>query len=166
MTWPWTLSRHPEGELVAYLRGELEASARQRVDGHVRGCVECRDRLAAFDGVVRELARSLPEPPPVHWGRYRAELRARLEAPRPALATWRSRPVPLALSAVLAGMLVVIAVSGLPRGRGVDIPAPEERVIASELELLRTYPVVEQLDLLENLDMIRQLDRLAPTRES
>ena len=173
--------RHPEGELVAYLRGELGASDRERVGAHLGSCGECRDRVAAFDGVVMELERSLPEPPEIHWGRYRAELRARLDgatsespglgahsaAPDRAFAWLWGRPLPLALSAVLAGTLLVLAITGLPRQRAAEAPlAFEESVIGDQLELLRTYPIVERLDLLENLDVIKQLDRLAPSRES
>ena len=37
--------------------------------------------------------------------------------------------------------------------------------LASRIEMIDNYRVVEQLDLLEDLDVIRNLDRLAPTRE-
>ncbi len=32
-----------------------------------------------FKDVIAELRRTAPEPPPVHWGAYRAELREKLE---------------------------------------------------------------------------------------
>jgi hypothetical protein len=71
----------------------------------------------------------------------------------------------LALSAAMAGMLIVLALSG--REGTVDVPvAFEESLTEGQLELLRTYPIVERLDLLENLEVIKQLDRLAPSRES
>jgi anti-sigma factor RsiW len=162
-----TLRRHPDGDLVAYLREELDGTDRDRVAAHVRACAECRDRLAAFDGVLLGLRRPIPDPPRVHWGHYRAQLRDRLADGRaePASGWWWRRPLPLALSAMLAGMLLVVAVDGVRRQRAEGPVALEETVLGGQLELLQTYPVVERLDLLENLDVIRQLDRLAPSRE-
>jgi anti-sigma factor RsiW len=164
------MARHPDGELVAYLQGELDPADRDRVAAHVDACGACRAQLAGFESVVRMLKRSWPEPPEVHWGRYRAELRTRLEASSGAPQRWGSgwwwrRPLPLALSAAMAGMLIVLALSG--REGTVDVPvAFEESLTEGQLELLRTYPIVERLDLLENLEVIKQLDRLAPSRES
>jgi hypothetical protein len=34
-------------------------------------------------------------------------------------------------------------------------------MVASQMELLENYPVVERLDLLENLDVIQHLDELS-----
>ena len=134
---------------------------------HLAGCPECRAELAAFAGLLAELQRSVPEPPALHWGRYRADLRTRLEDDaRPGVSSatwWWTRPFPFALSAVLAGALIVFAVSG-QRPRGIDTPPAFDDSVG-HLELLETYPVVERLDLLENLDVIKQLDRLAPSRE-
>jgi hypothetical protein len=120
-----------------------------------------------FRDLLDDLAQAVPRPPDVHWGRYRAELREKLEARRERRAWWR-RPVPLALSASLAGLLLVVGLltvqSARQRGTGVDFAAVEEAAIGGQLGLLEQYQVVERLDLLEELDVIRDLDRVADER--
>ena len=39
--------RHPETELIAYLKDELPAAAREDVARHLEGCAACRDMLAS-----------------------------------------------------------------------------------------------------------------------
>jgi hypothetical protein len=121
-----------------------------------------------FRDILDDLARAVPRPPDVHWGRYRAELREKLEARRESRRAWWWRPVPLALSASLAGLLLVVALlavqSARQSGTGVDFAAVEEAAIGGQLGLLEQYQVVERLDLLEELDVIRDLDRLAIDR--
>ena len=111
--------------------------------------------------ILDALARTAPAPPDVHWGRYRAELRERLETRRQRRAWWR-RPVPLALSAGLAGVLLFFAVwGGRENGTGVDLVTLDEALLGGRLGLLQQYAVVERLYLLEELDVIRNLDPLA-----
>jgi anti-sigma factor RsiW len=166
-------SKHPETELLPYLRGELAAPDERRVAGHVDGCPECRRATEEFRHLLNELRRCLPEPPPVHWGRYRAELRGRLEvggggkaAPSPARPWWW-RSVEVALAAGFAGVLLLFGIQGGVRQAkvGDDLTAFEETLIGNHLDLLRQYALLEQLELLEDLDVIEQLDRLSATRE-
>ena len=164
-------SRHPETELIAYLKDELAPRSRETVARHLDGCAACRDTLAAFrkllDGVAATAA------PPVQWARFRAELRVRLEAEgaQGRWAWWR-RPLPMAMSAGLAAAvvaLVILAPSAWRddrRARTTDgLNGFDDVVLGTRLDLLREYPIVERLDLLEDLDVIRQLDRLAEPRE-
>src|SRR5262245_30196922 len=165
-------SRHPETELIAYLKDELPRPSREAVARHLDGCAECRATLADFRTLLAELAQH-SMPGPVAWPRYRAELRRRLESetgPRP-WAWWR-RPFPLAVSAGLAAAVLALVVLGPSawrderRPRGVDgLNGFEEAVLGTRLDMLRQYPVVERLDLLEDLDVIRQLDGLEARRE-
>jgi anti-sigma factor RsiW len=160
-------SRHPETELIAYLKDELEHASRETVAGHLDGCAACRSTLAAFrqllDGVAATAA------PPVQWARYRAELRLRLEAQAGSRRfTWWRRPLPMAVSAGLAAAviaLIILAPSAWREERRArtaeSLNGFEEVVLGTRLDLLRQYPVVERLDLLEDLDVIRQLDGLA-----
>ena len=70
--------------------------------------------------------------------------------------------MPLALSAGLAGVLLVVGVwSGLELSKSTDPFSLDEAVIGRELGLLQEYQMVERLDLLEDLDVIRNLDGLA-----
>lgn len=154
-------TRHPETELIPYLRGELLASDRERVAGHLEGCADCRRAVEEFRALLDDLAESLPSPPEIHWGRYRADLRGKLEAS--ARRRWWSRPVPLALSAGLAAGLLLFWVQGELRQPGPidNLTAFEETVIGGRFDLLRHIPLLDRLDLLEDLDVIRQLDTLS-----
>ena len=164
-------SRHPETELIAYLKDELPRASRETVARHLEGCAECRATLADFRTLLAGVAAA--PTPPLAWQRYRAELRVRLEseAGRRRWSWWR-RPVPVAASAGLAAAalaLVMLAPSAWrdeQRARIVDgLSGFEEVVLGTRLVLLRQYPIVERLDLLEDLDVIRQLDGLEARRE-
>src|SRR2546425_11136243 len=112
---------HPRTELIAHLRGELSADARERVTAHLAACPACARESAAFAriaGVLRDTAPPVLEP---HWGRWRAELRDTL-ARRRARVWW---PVPLAVSAGLAGVLLAFALLGGPSRPAAGPPAGE-----------------------------------------
>ncbi len=113
-----------------------------------------------FKDLIAELRRATPEPPPIHWGAYRAELRdkmARRQA-RPAWAwSWRSRPLQVA---VVAGFLAVLAWIGLPGQHASDPAWMENAMLASRLDLIAQLDVVQQLDVLEDFDVISRLDQL------
>jgi anti-sigma factor RsiW len=161
--------RHPETELIAFARGELVGPAHDRVARHLDSCPACRAARDDARQALEALRHGVPEPPPIAPARYRAELRQKLEARHVRAATrfpWRW-PVPLALSAGLAGALVFLAVHGSlrPAERGGSM-AFEEAAIAPKLDLLRNYRVVERLDLLEDLDILKGLDSPAGRRES
>ncbi len=157
---------HPGTELIPYLRGELAVAEADRLTGHLGGCPDCRRELDELRRTVDALRQSAPEPPAIHWGRYRAELSTKLgeRGGRAPARRWWLSPVPLTLAAGLAALLAVVVVQEGIRGVE-DLRAFEEAVIGRRLDLLRQYRVVERLDLLEDLDVIRQLDRLAGSRE-
>jgi len=166
-------SRHPETELIAYLKDELPRPSRETVERHLEGCAECRAALADFRTLLASVARHPAPVPTLAWPRYRAELRHRLEleAGRRRWSWWR-RPFPIAVSAGLAAAvlaLVILAPSAWRderRPRTVDaLSGFEEAVLGTRLDLLRQYPIVERLDMLEDLDVIRQLDGLEARRE-
>jgi anti-sigma factor RsiW len=160
--------RHSETELIALVRGELVGPAYDRVVRHLESCPACRARRDDFRQAFDVLRQTAPEPPAVSWARYRAELRQKLEAraERAAPRAWWHWPVPLALSAGLASVLLFLAVhGGFQSGERVDGMAFEEAAIARRLELLRNYRVVERLDLLEDFDILRSLDGAAGRRE-
>lgn len=166
---------HPEADLVALLRDELPPRERERVGRHVDACEDCHRALEAHRALLADLARPAPLAPEPHWGRYRAEIREKLERRRrrsaEAWRRWVTWPVPVALSAALVGVLVLVAVQGGVRQRGVgtaaktNMAALEEIVLGRRLALLQRYEVVERLDLLEDLDVIQHLDGLSAGRE-
>lgn len=158
---PW----HPETELIAYLDGSLAGEARARVAAHLDGCAECRAALEDFGGLLARLAATAPEPPPLSWGRYGVDLRVRREA-RQGAGWWMFRPLQAALSVGLVAVLLVLAVQSTgPRPIANGGLAALEVASGVRLDVIRTYTLLERLDLLEDLDVIVQLDRLAPGSE-
>jgi anti-sigma factor RsiW len=159
------MARHPDTDLVPYLRGELPPAERERVARHLEECPDCKQDTELLRDLLGNLAHAIGEPPEISWPRYRAELRAKLEARR-ALVPWWRRPMPLALSASLAGALLFVAVwGGRELTKRPDAIGPEEVAIGSELGLLQEIRTVERLDLLEDLEVITNLDRLASERQ-
>jgi anti-sigma factor RsiW len=156
--------RHPTTELVAYLTESLPAAERTGIEAHLATCADCRRERDGFAAVLTDLRRSVPTAPEPHWGRWQAELRARVQG-RAGRARWR-RPLPAALSAALAAGLVAVVWLGYER----QVPRPElaaieEVAVGERLEFVREYPVLERLDLLEDLELIHDLDRLAARGE-
>lgn len=155
---------HPETELIPFVRGELDEADHARVAAHVAACDECRRATEDSRVVLAALAARQPAPPPVDWGRYQAEVRARLGAP--PRRRWWARPVPTVAVAALIAVALLVGVHGLERVTerpGPDVVAMDQTVLGARLPLLRQYRVVEHLDMLEDLELIRQLDRLGGT---
>jgi anti-sigma factor RsiW len=156
---------HPADVLVPFIRNELDEAERRRVARHLEGCEECRTTAADFQAILERLAATPPPVPDPHWGRYRADLRARLEARRGA--PWRRwmRPLPVAMAAAATTAVILTLTLG---DRGVtngDIKSLDEAAVAGRLDLLDKRAIVERLDLLEDLDVIHDLDQLVDTRE-
>lgn len=151
-----TDGRHPDAELTALVTGALPPAERARVAAHLDGCARCRRVVEESRAVLGALATEIPVPAPPDWGRYRAELRARLQ---PRARAWWARPLPALAAAGVAALVVLLAVRGLDRPPG-ELRLAEEAMLGARLPLLQQYRVVERLDLLEDLDAIRQLDRL------
>jgi len=159
------MARHPDTDLVPYLRGELPPAERERVARHLEECPDCKQDTELLRDLLGNLAHAIGEPPEISWPRYRAELRVKLEARR-GFSPWWRRPMPLALSASLAGVLLLIAVwGGRELTKSPDTLGPEEVAIGSELGLLQEIRTVERLDLLEDFEVINNLDRLASERQ-
>jgi anti-sigma factor RsiW len=147
---------HLTTDLIAYVMDDLSPTERARVESHLAACVECRDQRDAFRTLLDGLRASTPTPPEVHWGRWRADLRGKLEA-RTARNRWWLRPVPATLAVGMAAALAAVVWLGDDRvSRGPDVAAVEELVLSDRLDTL---------DLLEDIEVIRNLDRLAPSVE-
>jgi hypothetical protein len=88
-------------DLVSYLYDDLDAPARQAFEGHLRGCAECRDELAAMRAVRADLLTWSP-PAPDFAFRIVAEPRGVVLRPRvPAWRAWLAPAAGLAAAAVL-----------------------------------------------------------------
>ncbi|HEY7647727.1 MAG TPA: zf-HC2 domain-containing protein [Methylomirabilota bacterium] len=141
---------HLTTDLMAYLANELAPAERARVEAHLAACADCRDQRDTSRALLEALRASVPTPPEMHWGRWRAELRGRLEARAP-WRRWLLRPVPALVATGLAASLIAVVWLGQEREapRTADL-APVEEVVLGD-----------QLDFLEDMDVIDQLDRLA-----
>jgi len=158
------MMKHPTTELIAYLTETLSPEERAGIEAHLATCADCRRERDGFATVLADLRRSLPTASEPHWGRWRAELRGRLEAQQ-SRRRWL-RPLPMALSAALAaGLLAVVWIGHERQAPRPELAAMEEVAVGGRLELVREYPVLERLDLLEDLELIHDLDRLATRGE-
>jgi anti-sigma factor RsiW len=165
------MTAHPETELVPFLREELNADERARVQHHLDGCEHCRQSMNELAETIRRVSARLDELPTPEWSAYRRELRLKLAARteyrvrwwRPALA-WAS--LATAGVAVAALALVFWMHPSTPGSSpGVDQLAMEQPETV-DVGLLRNYGVVEKLDLLENYDVIEHLDELPPAEQT
>jgi len=103
---------HVDDLLVDHVRGDLDVAERDRVGAHLAVCAECRATRERFAALLTELARTVPAPPPIHWGAYRAELRERLARRRGQAGPvwrWLVQPAPALVAAALVVALVVAA---------------------------------------------------------
>lgn len=151
------MNDHPDTEIVAYAREELPPADAARIAEHLLACAPCRAALADARAVLAALRSPAP---PVDWGRYHAEVRARVEARRRGTAAARMwRPIPLAIAAGLTAIALVAGLQLAPDRANGDL-AMLEPAIGDQLPLLEEYRIVERLDLLEDLDVIQQLDQL------
>ncbi len=157
---------HPETELVPFVRGELKAGERDRVQYHLDGCARCRDSMDALATTMRRVSARLEELPTPEWSAYRRELRIKVGQRTEGRARWW-RPGVIWASLATAGVgiaALIFALSMRPAAPGmtpgVDQLAMEQPAEPIDVGLLRDYPVVEQLDLLENYDVIERLDQL------
>ena len=148
---------HPDTELTGYVTDALPPAGRARVAAHLDACADCRRAVEESRAVLADLATGVPAPPPIDWGRYRADLRARVQAR--SRRAWWARPMPAVLAAGVATAVLLLAIHGLDRRPG-ELAAVEETMLGARLPLLQQYRVVERLDLLEDLEVIRHLDRL------
>lgn len=154
------MSEHLEQlESVAYVRKALSPDEAARVAEHLERCSSCRAAVAETREILAALRVS---PPPLDPGRYRAEVRARVQvraARSTHTRTWR--PLPLAIGAGLAALALVTGLQLRAERANGDL-AMLEPIIGNQLPLLQEYRIVERLDLLEDLDVIRRLDQLPP----
>lgn len=160
---------HVDELLIDHLRGDLDEPQRARVSAHLAACAECRATRERFAALLAELTRTAPPAPPIHWGAYRARLRARLERPGAADPLWRwlVRPAPALVAAALVAALVVAGLPGSLRGPGAPDPlALDNTILASQLDMIAKLDVVQQLDLLEDFNVINELDELPEPSKS
>ena len=170
-------ARHPETELVPYLRGGLGADRRALVQQHLDQCAQCRTSAESASGILSQLSAVVGAAPTPDWVAYRADLRRKLLTARPEPADARAQlrsalfRIPafgwpsIAIGAAAAAMLAIVLVThrgGSVQTPGVDQLEQQTDIGSADVGLLANYRVVEHLDLLENYDVIEHLDELEP----
>jgi anti-sigma factor RsiW len=160
---------HPDDRLIAFVQEELDPEDRARVGAHLEACPECRATADDFREILARLGADAG-PPAIHWGRWQAELRGRMEsaglrgggAGRRGQSWWRRHAWAGAsiAAAVVIGLAALLLQPGAPSRSAPDLALLEETALAGRLDLLEQYPVIERLELLEDLEVIRQLDSL------
>ena len=171
------LRRHPEVDLIPWLRGALAGRERERMAAHLEGCGECRAQTAALTRTLGLIAREVEQLPTPQWSAFRAELRRKLAARERPSQRWWQQPI-FAWGSIAAAGVAAVAIVSLtvlhrgPHGAafmidqlGIEQLAFQDVAGRTDVGLLRNYPMVERLDLLENdnYEVIEHLDDLAPS---
>jgi len=144
-----------EKELVAYLDGELEPAAKERVDAHLAECRACRDKLESLAAALDKISGLDATGPSTgfagqFWERFENEKRAGIGQ---RFLDWVRQPAVL-VGAGAAACLLVVAIFAIPR---TVEPSETEKVIASHMELFADYEVIKNLDILEDFECIEAL---------
>jgi anti-sigma factor RsiW len=158
--------KHPEINLIPYLRGELSGREHDRMAAHLDGCAECRAQADELARTLKLVAHQVEQLPAPDWAVYRAELRRKLAAREAREARWWQSIYVwggMATAGVAAvALLTVVAINRGNEGQpGVDQIALAD---VPDLGLMRNYPMVERLDMLndDNYEVIAHLDELTP----
>ena len=106
------MASHPEIELVPFLRGELNAQERERVQHHLDDCEHCRESMGELAATMQRVAARLEELPTPEWSAYRRELRLKL-AQRAEERSRRWRPSIAWASLATAGIAVAALIFAL-----------------------------------------------------
>jgi hypothetical protein len=141
--------------LPDYMADELSVGQRQLVDGHIKGCPDCRDALGQLQVVWDGLARqSLPQKEEGFWREFTTDVMSQIRKQRPlpldgkaAILSpgWRFL-IPAAAMAMFIIVSVIVFSGGLrqPRGpeeKSLEILLGERETIAEVAHTLSVAPV-------------------------
>ena len=100
--------RRVRGELAAYAVGGLSGRGRARVEGHLRGCGECRAELGALERTGALLERvGMEDAPAGTWEAVRREIAARQQQRARPRWAWGMAVGVMALMLVVFGGLIL-----------------------------------------------------------
>jgi anti-sigma factor RsiW len=130
---------HPgEGQLQAYLDGETTPEATEALEGHLRGCPDCRARLEELEALAQEVSRRLAVLEP-ETDVEAALWRLRQARARKRVGLHRSRTAAAAVVILLLGAGAAMALPGSPvRGwlageeEVVTVEAPTSEAVDTE----------------------------------
>ncbi len=153
--------RQFEEDLVLYYYGELGASERTTVEGHVQYCQPCRFYLKELESIL-PLTVKPDEPPQAFWDNYSREMRHKLTDIRERKSWWQSltsfgQPWVIPVSAtVLVALLALTLTVGKGFWGSKEAPQEDEAFMeilpaADNLEFFKTMEVLDAMDFLENI---------------
>ena len=144
-----------EKNLIAYLDGKASASERRKVEAHLAGCGECRERAEQFRllwGVLDEW----PAPPPS--ANFDANVLAHVaQAPaRAGFWAWLI-PSPRAAFALTAVVLLSVWLSSMRPSRPSQVVVAQSSGGEADFKMIEDLPVLEDYDVLSNFDALSYL---------
>jgi anti-sigma factor RsiW len=129
-----TMNPHAELDLLSsYLDGELDASERARLDGHLPTCAECRSTLTALQATIADLA-ALPEVAPTPQDSW--ALRAAIRRARSPMRKWQR--LSWAAGAVAAAAIAVFAFTLPGNDGGRDLAATSADQLESAVPIYQS----------------------------
>jgi len=137
-----------EPELIDLYYGDLDPGERERLEGHLQDCAECREKFAEIRGLLDGILLTDPDISSADVARFSADVARR--AKKPTKFKFPAWAPPLAGAVVLA----VLIVSRWPDNVK---PVPLSR-LATDREVLDNMEFLRDLPLLENLDWLRELE--------
>ena len=139
-----------EKRLLRSFDGDLEGATKAALDGHLKACPACRQKLADYGVLLKNLKIEEAKPLPYFWERFESKLRERerLE-PWTVWAQWSRRAVPVALALLMlfAGALVFLGPSEE------DLSQSEALLLRNDNPLAETKAFFEETKL-ENKNMM------------
>jgi anti-sigma factor RsiW len=140
-----------EKNAIAYLDGSIAPRLRREVEGHLAGCVACRERAEQF----RHIWGILDEEPMIGPSAgFDAAVRARVaqEGARQGLWGWLVAPSPRLALGVSALLIFSVWLSSLTPVRQPVPPSTD-----AEFRMIVDLPVLEDYDVLANFDVLSEL---------
>jgi hypothetical protein len=168
-----TNDKHIDDRLLAYLSGNLDASAGRIVEEHLASCESCRKELASLGGVWNAIGR-LPEEQPGEGLRsrfyeamraYEAALQGTAFSPAKQARRWYESLVPRSPAIRFATALLLLVVAGAIgyRMRGGGVEAAEMSQLRDEVRSvnhLLTVSLLRQQSASERLQGVNRSSRM------
>ena len=105
--------KHPnQATLALHAGGDLGFFARWLTERHLARCPQCREELAAFEG-VRDALPELAEIPDIQWNRMAAEMRANIRLGLAAGECVRPAERTLGAGRVFTGLRAAVAMASI-----------------------------------------------------
>jgi anti-sigma factor RsiW len=164
-----------ETSLIPYMDGLLPDREHEEVDGHLRVCPDCSDRVRGFHR-VSDLLETWQDIEPS--ASFDARLENRILASTTGASGWWQRIVsailvpisrPVLAGAMMAVMLVaVVLVRYSPRTSGEALATEQPSVVVANLSdgdditLYKDLPVLENWEMLSDFDVLQELKTSTP----